>query len=77
MFIIYEAVLTKLQMRRHLRVFEGGAPWASWGHDLALLRLMQVSDLYFTSYFSVYFTSYFAFLVLVLFGTSPSRHGQV
>ena len=58
-------VLTKL----HLRVFEGGAPWASWGHDLALLRLMQVSDLYFTSYF--------AFLVLVLFGTSPSRHGQV
>ena len=41
-------VLTKL----HLRVFEGGAPWASWGHDLALLRLMQVSDLYFTSYFA-------------------------
>ena len=53
-------VLTKL----HLRVFEGGAPWASWGHDLALLRLMQVSDLYFTSYFAFFgagFVGYFTF----------------
>ena len=32
----------------NVEAFEGGAGSASWGHDLALLRLLQVSDGYFT-----------------------------
>ena len=32
----------------NVEAFEGGAGSASWGHDLALLRLLKVSTKYFT-----------------------------
>ena len=35
----------------NVEAFEGGAGSASWGHDLALLRLLQVSTKYFTLIF--------------------------
>ena len=39
-----------LDVVTNVEAFEGGAGSASWGHDLALLRLLQVSTAHFTSY---------------------------
>ena len=36
----------------NVEAFEGGAGSASWGHDLALLRLLQVSAAHFSWYSS-------------------------
>ena len=55
----------------NVEAFEGGAGSASWGHDLALLRLLQVSAAHFTCYSSTFvlfchFTCYSC--TFVLFG---------
>ena len=50
-----------LDVVTNVEAFEGGAGSASWGHDLALLRLLQVSTKYFTLvlwYFWQFFTWY-------------------
>ena len=58
-----------LDVVTNVEAFEGGAGSASWGHDLALLRLLQVSTAHFTSYSGTFvlFNTLLATLVLLYF----------
>ena len=53
-----------LDVVTNVEAFEGGAGSASWGHDLALLSLLQVSAAHFTQstllwYFGTFWILYF------------------